>query len=73
MKPLYVRVVLFDPLSDEEFPVSDGIQVDVVKINDFNPLVGFDRRSLKYNVENKDTNPFFPFLRGLSIMEFTLH
>ncbi len=52
MKPLYVRVVLFDPVSDEGFPVSDGIQVDVVKINDFNPLVGFNRRSLKYNSDN---------------------
>ncbi len=52
MKSLYVRVVVFDPLEDDEFTISDGIQVDVVKINDFNPLVGFNRRSLKYDVDD---------------------
>ena len=52
MKPLYVRVVLFDPILDDEFPISEGIQLDVVKINDYNPLVGFNRRSLKYDSDN---------------------
>jgi len=52
MKPLYLKVVLFDPVTDEEFPVSDGIQVEVVKIFDYNPLVGFNPLRLKYDETN---------------------
>jgi glycerophosphoryl diester phosphodiesterase len=52
MKPLYLKVVLFDPVTDEEFPVSDGLQVDVVKIFDYNPLVGFNPLRLKYDESN---------------------
>ena len=47
MKPLYLKVVLFDPVTDDEFPVSEGLQVEVVKIFDHNPLVGFDPLKLK--------------------------
>jgi glycerophosphoryl diester phosphodiesterase len=56
MKPLYLKVVLFDPVTDEEFPVSDGFQVEVVKILDYNPLVGFDPLRLKYDTSK---NLFF--------------
>jgi len=48
MKPIYLKVILFDPFTDEEFPISDGIQVEVVKIFDYNPLVGFSPLKLKY-------------------------
>jgi len=49
MKPLFVRVELFDPLTDETFPVSDGIHIDIIKINDYNPFSGNNKRALKYN------------------------
>jgi len=52
MKPLFVHVVLTDPVTDEEFPVSNGIQVDIVKINENNPLVGFDRLPLRHQKES---------------------
>jgi glycerophosphoryl diester phosphodiesterase len=53
MKFLYIKVVLFDPVTEEEYPVSDGIQVEIVKILDHNPLVGFDPLRLKYDTENE--------------------
>ena len=56
MKPLYLKVILYDPASDEEYPVSDGIRVEIVKIFDNNPLVGYDPLRLKYN---KVSNIFF--------------
>ena len=52
MKTLYLKVILFDPVTDEEFPISEGIQVEVVKIFDHNPLVGFDPLQLKYDTSN---------------------
>jgi glycerophosphoryl diester phosphodiesterase len=52
MKPLYLKVVLFDPVTEEEYPVSDGIQVEVVKIFDYNPLVGFSPLRLKFDDSN---------------------
>lgn len=42
MIPLFLKIHLFDPLTDEEFPVSDGIEVDIVRIASWNPSVGFD-------------------------------
>ncbi len=42
MKPLHLKIHLFNPLTDEQFPVSDGIEVDVVRIERWNPTVGFD-------------------------------
>lgn len=32
MKPVYAKVVLFDPATDERFVVSDDVQVDIVRI-----------------------------------------
>ena len=52
IKPLYLKVILFDPVPDKEFPISEGIQVEVVKIFDHNPLVGFDPLRLKYDASN---------------------
>lgn len=49
MKPLYLKVILFDPVTDEEYPVSEGVRVEVVKIFDYNPFVGFKPLRLKYN------------------------
>jgi glycerophosphoryl diester phosphodiesterase len=49
MRPLFLKVILFDPVTDEEYPVSDGIRVEIVKINDDNPLVGFNPLRLKYD------------------------
>jgi len=37
MRPLYVEVRLFDPLTDELFPVSEGIEVEVAR---FDPSQG---------------------------------
>jgi glycerophosphoryl diester phosphodiesterase len=48
MKPIYLKVILFDPFTDEEFQITDGIQVEVVQILDYNPLVGFSPLRLKY-------------------------
>lgn len=42
MRPLFLKIHLFDPLTDEEFPVSEGIAVEVVRIASWNPSVGFD-------------------------------
>ena len=56
MKPIYLQVLLFDPCTDEEWPVSSGIQVEIVRINDDNPLVGFERLPLVYK---KNTDVFF--------------
>jgi len=49
MKPLHLKVILFDPTADpalpkdqHEFPVFDGLEVDVVRIRYWNPDVGFD-------------------------------
>jgi len=47
LKPLYLKVILFDPVTNEEFPISDNIQVDIVKIFDYNPFVGFKPLRLK--------------------------
>jgi glycerophosphoryl diester phosphodiesterase len=52
MKLLYLKVILYDPLNDEEYPVTEGIQVEVVKIYDHNPLVGFDPLRLKFDSVN---------------------
>jgi glycerophosphoryl diester phosphodiesterase len=52
MRPLYLKVVLFDPFTDDEYPVSEGIKVEIVRIYDNNPLVGFDRLPLKYDRES---------------------
>jgi glycerophosphoryl diester phosphodiesterase len=52
MKSLYLKVILYDPVTDEEYPVSDGIQVEIVKIHDYNPLVGFNPLRLKYDSTN---------------------
>ena len=49
MKPVFLKVILFDPFTDEEFLISDGIQVEVVQIFDYNPMVGFKPLRLKYN------------------------
>ena len=49
MKPLYLKVILFDPLSGEEYPVSDGIQVEIAEIYEHNPLVGFHPKRLKFD------------------------
>ena len=51
MKPLYLQVILYDPVSDEEYSVSDGIRVEIVKIFANNPLVGYDPLRLTYNPE----------------------
>ena len=42
MKPLFVKVMLFDPITNEEFPVFDGIAVEIARILAYNPLVGFN-------------------------------
>ena len=49
MKPLFLKVTLFDPTADptlpsdqREFPVFDGIEIEIVKILPWNPTVGFD-------------------------------
>jgi len=52
MKPLYIKVLLYDPVTDEEYPVSDGIQVEIVKIFDYNPLVGFNPLRFKHDTTN---------------------
>ena len=49
MKPLYLKMILYDPVSDAEYPVSRGIQVEIVRIEDHNPLVGYEPLRLKYN------------------------
>ena len=53
MKPLYVKVILFDPVTNEEYVVTDGIQVEIAEIYDHNPLVGFNTLRLKYNEDRK--------------------
>lgn len=47
MKPVFVRVVVFDPITDEEFEVFDDIEVDIARILAYNPTVGFDVVKLK--------------------------
>ena len=49
MKPLYLKITLFDPtlpasaaLSEREFPVFDGLEVEIVRVRYWNPAVGFD-------------------------------
>ena len=32
MKPVYVKVLLVDPVTEERFPISDDVQVDIVRI-----------------------------------------
>jgi glycerophosphoryl diester phosphodiesterase len=49
MKSLYLKVFLFDPLTAEEYPVTDGIQVEIVEIYEHNPLVGFNPKRLKFD------------------------
>ncbi len=46
MKPLFVKVILFDPTTDAEFSVVEGIEVEVVRIHPWNPTVGFDSLKL---------------------------
>jgi glycerophosphoryl diester phosphodiesterase len=52
MKPLFIKVILFDPVTDEEFQISDGIQVEVAEIFEHNPLVGFNTMRLRYDKIN---------------------
>jgi glycerophosphoryl diester phosphodiesterase len=54
MKPLYLKVVLFDPtlpstapIADREFPVFDGLEVEIIEIQAWNPNVGFDSLRLR--------------------------
>ncbi|UCE07054.1 MAG: hypothetical protein JSW07_03175 [bacterium] len=42
MKSIFVKVILFDPITGEEFHVFDGIEVEIVRILAYNPMVGFD-------------------------------
>ncbi|MBI4534875.1 MAG: hypothetical protein HY708_01265 [Ignavibacteriae bacterium] len=53
MKPIFVRVVLFDPTTDEEFPIFDGIEVEVARLLAYNPVVGFDILRLMPDPDNK--------------------
>ena len=62
MKPLYLKVKLFDPMADStipaherEFPVFDGVEVEIVKIQSWNPSVGFDSLLL---TPDRDTGMF---------------
>jgi len=54
MKPLILKITLFDPTADptipareREFPVFDGVEVEIVEIRSWNPLVGFDSLLLR--------------------------
>jgi glycerophosphoryl diester phosphodiesterase len=53
MRPVYVNLYLFDPITDEEFQVSEGALVEIAKIFDYNPLVGFNPLRLRYDTQNK--------------------
>lgn len=46
MKPLFIKVVLFDPVTNAEFSVIDGLEVEVVRIQRWNPTVGLDSLKL---------------------------
>lgn len=55
MKSLHVKVILFDPITNEEFPVFDGFEIEIARILAYNPSVGFDVLRLK---PNPQTNLF---------------
>jgi len=65
MKPLYVKLFLYEPplgpdgnpVADRTYPVNSGIAVEVVEINSFNPDVGFD--SLPLAPHPTDATVFF--------------
>ena len=53
MKPVFIRVCLFDPITDEEFPVFDSVDVEIVKIKSGNLTVSSNPLRLIPNPEKK--------------------
>lgn len=49
MKPLYARVELFDPVSEETFPVVEGITVSVARLDPETQRVDLDRLELPWD------------------------
>jgi glycerophosphoryl diester phosphodiesterase len=47
MKPIYVKVVLFDPVTQEEFEVHDDLEVEVARVLS-DPAVGHDALQLQH-------------------------
>lgn len=52
-KPLFIRVHLLDPITEEEFPVFDRVAVEVVKIKSRNPTVISDAWTLTPDPQSK--------------------
>jgi len=52
-KRVSIKVCLFDPIADEEIPVSDGVDVEIVKIKSRNPTVPSDPLRLILNSEEE--------------------
>ncbi len=42
MEPLYVKVTLFDPRTSEFYPVFEDLELEIVKLNEFDPMGGED-------------------------------
>jgi len=53
MKPVFIKVCLFDPIADEEIPVFDGVDVEIVKIKSRNLAVTSDLLRLIPNPEKE--------------------
>jgi glycerophosphoryl diester phosphodiesterase len=73
MKPLYVKVFFYEPplntdgnpAPERTYPVSNGIAVEVVEINSFNPDVGFD--ALALSPHPSDASVFYVENAGYSV------
>ncbi|PKL87748.1 MAG: hypothetical protein CVV23_13825 [Ignavibacteriae bacterium HGW-Ignavibacteriae-2] len=49
MKDIYVKIYLFDPVTDEEFFIGDSVSVEIIQLLSYNPAVGINSKILVYD------------------------